>query len=104
MPYRAGQCANQTTDLTTGSSADCRIFCSPRYNHGMGATPRAVVTGGAGFIGSHLVDRLLQDGFKVTVLDNFVNGQRRNLEQHSGDDRLEIIDVDVARGDIAPYF
>ena len=40
---------------------------------------KALVTGGAGFIGSHLVDRLVQDGFDVTVVDNLATGRRENL-------------------------
>ena len=40
---------------------------------------RALVTGGAGFIGSHLVDRLIQDGFRVTVVDDLSSGRRTNL-------------------------
>ena len=38
--------------------------------------PRALVTGGAGFIGSHIVDRLIDDGYAVTILDNFSTGRR----------------------------
>ncbi len=53
------------------------------------------VTGGGGFIGSHLVDRLLADGRTVRVLDSFVVGRRSNLRQHDGDPRLEIIEGDV---------
>lgn len=55
-----------------------------------------LVTGGGGFIGSHLVDRLLADGRRVRVLDNFVVGKRTNLDQHAGNPALEIIECDVA--------
>ena len=44
----------------------------------------AVVTGGAGFIGSHLVERLLRDGYRVRVLDNLSTGKRQNLEGLTG--------------------
>ncbi len=54
-----------------------------------------VVTGGGGFIGSHLVDRLLLDGRTVRVLDNFSVGNRRNLEQHKGNKKLDIVEGDV---------
>lgn len=58
-----------------------------------------LVTGGGGFIGSHLVDRLLAEGRAVRVLDNFVVGRRANLKQHSGNPRLEIVEADVADRD-----
>ena len=38
---------------------------------------KSIVTGGAGFIGSNLVDRLVKEGHKIIVLDNFVSGKRR---------------------------
>lgn len=41
--------------------------------------PRAVVTGGAGFLGSHLCDRLLRDGWQVTSVDNLVSGSAKNI-------------------------
>lgn len=54
-----------------------------------------LVTGGAGFIGSHTVDLLLEQNHKVIVLDNFSNGSRNNLpEEH---DRLSIIEGDITR-------
>lgn len=55
-----------------------------------------VVTGGGGFIGSHLVDRLVADGRTVRVLDNFKSGRRSNLAQHAEGGRTEIIEGDVA--------
>lgn len=55
-----------------------------------------LVTGGAGFIGSHLVDRLLAEGRKVRVIDNFAIGRRANLRQHDGNPGLEIVEGDVA--------
>ena len=55
-----------------------------------------VVTGGGGFIGSHLVDRLITDGRSVRVVDSFVVGRRSNLHQHEGNPRLDIVEIDVA--------
>jgi UDP-glucose 4-epimerase len=60
-----------------------------------------LITGGAGFIGSHLVDRLLAAGAHVRVVDNFVVGRRANLDQHAGHPCLEIIEGDVADLDTA---
>lgn len=54
-----------------------------------------MVTGGAGFIGSHLVDRLLADGHHVRVLDNLASGNLDNLAQHSREPRLEFTEGDV---------
>ncbi len=55
-----------------------------------------LVTGGAGFIGSHLTDRLLALGRKVRVVDNMEVGKPRNLEHHKGNPRLEVEVADVA--------
>ena len=52
--------------------------------------PLAVVTGGAGFIGSHMVDLLLAEGHTVHVVDNLSGGRLHNLEQHRGEPRLRV--------------
>jgi UDP-glucose 4-epimerase len=57
---------------------------------------KAIVTGGLGFIGSHLVERLLDDGFDVIVLDNLVTGRRSNLKGVWGNPRLLVVEADVA--------
>lgn len=49
----------------------------------MNHKPIAVVTGGAGFIGSHMVDLLVENGFSVRVIDNLIGGREANLSQHS---------------------
>jgi UDP-glucose 4-epimerase len=67
-----------------------------KYGKGFGLAGCDLVTGGAGFIGSHLVDRLLVDGRSVRVLDSFVVGRRANLQQHAGNPRVEVIEGDVA--------
>src|SRR5574340_864283 len=54
---------------------------------------RALVTGGAGFIGSHLVEGLLAHGCEVRVLDNFATGRRENLARVA--DQVEVIEGDV---------
>lgn len=54
-----------------------------------------LVTGGAGFIGSHTVDRLLKDGAEVTVIDNCSTGRLENLAHHEGNPRLKIIQADI---------
>jgi UDP-glucose 4-epimerase len=61
---------------------------------------KAIVTGGAGFIGSHLVDRLLTDGYSVTVVDNMVCGHMSNLAQHFGNPKLVVHQVDIRNAEI----
>jgi len=56
---------------------------------------RVLVTGGAGFIGSHLVDLLVAKGLRVTVLDNFRNGRRENLAEAGRTGRLRVIEGDI---------
>ena len=59
-------------------------------------TLQTLVTGGAGFIGSHLVERLLQDGHRVRILDNFATGRPENLAGFRDHPGLEVQDMDVA--------
>ncbi|EUB62487.1 UDP-glucuronic acid decarboxylase [Echinococcus granulosus] len=55
-----------------------------------------IVAGGAGFVGSHLVDRLMHQGHFVTVLDNFFTGDRQNIEQWNGHPHFAFIQHDVS--------
>ena len=65
----------------------------------------AVVTGGAGFIGSHLVDRLLADGWRVTVIDNGSVGRPQNLSHLAANPALTVVWADVSdHAAIAPHF
>ncbi len=57
---------------------------------------KALVTGGAGFIGSHIVDRLLKDGHEVIVLDDFSTGHRSNLPENPS---LTIVEGDISNAD-----
>ncbi len=57
--------------------------------------PRAVVTGGAGFLGSHLCERLLADGYRVVCLDNFITGAAHNVGHLVGHEDFQFVRVDV---------
>ncbi|MDR2491263.1 MAG: SDR family oxidoreductase [Spirochaetaceae bacterium] len=63
-------------------------------------SPRALVTGGAGFLGSHLCKRLIKDGHDVICLDNFFTGQKRNIEKLVGNPYFELVRHDVT----FPYY
>lgn len=59
--------------------------------------PVSLVTGGAGFLGSHLTDRLLADGHRVIALDNLITGSVRNIEHLAGNRDYEFIHHDVTK-------
>lgn len=59
--------------------------------------PRVLITGGAGFLGSHLAARFLAEGYDVLVLDNLITGTRRNLAHLAGNPRFEFVEHDVTR-------
>jgi dTDP-glucose 4,6-dehydratase len=58
--------------------------------------PRVVVTGGAGFLGSHVCDRLLDRGDEVVCIDNLVTGRTENIEHLFGNDRFTFVRHDVS--------
>src|SRR3979411_1648864 len=59
------------------------------------AADRVVVTGGAGFIGSHMVDLLVERGYHVVVIDNLSRGRLDNLAQHRDQSNCEVHQVDM---------
>jgi len=63
---------------------------------------RHLISGAAGFIGSHLCDRLIADGHHVTGLDNFITGSARNLEHLESHPRFRFMEQDVTQGCDAP--
>ena len=60
-------------------------------------TMKILVTGGAGFIGSHLVDRLVKEGFGVRVIDNLSSGRLENLTQYRNDSKVEVVIGDLKK-------
>src|SRR5436190_2773841 len=58
--------------------------------------PTTVVTGGAGFLGSHLTDRLLAEGHRVIAIDNFITGSTANIEHLAGNENYKFIKHDVS--------
>ncbi|MEK7996166.1 MAG: GDP-mannose 4,6-dehydratase [Planctomycetota bacterium] len=61
---------------------------------------RALVTGGAGFIGSHLTERLLKDGHQVSIIDNLSTGRLENIETYRGHSNLELVVGDIRNAEL----
>jgi dTDP-glucose 4,6-dehydratase len=64
----------------------------PRF----GAGHRILVVGGAGFVPSHVVDRLMERGAEVVVVDNFITGAKENVAHHEGNPRFTLVEADVS--------
>ena len=62
--------------------------------------PHALITGGAGFIGSHLTDYLLERGYQVSVIDNLSTGSRENIQQHLDNPAFRFEEADMRNADL----
>ncbi len=58
---------------------------------------RAVILGAAGFIGSHLTDRFVAEGWRVTGVDNLITGSRRNVEHLAREPRFDLVEADICQ-------
>ncbi|MBE0517106.1 MAG: NAD-dependent epimerase/dehydratase family protein [Methanophagales archaeon] len=65
---------------------------------------KIVVTGGAGFIGSHLVDRLIEENHELVVLDNLSSGNERFIAPHLGKEGFQFHQIDLLSGKITSFF
>uniref|UniRef100_A0A0D9V7K1 UDP-glucuronate decarboxylase n=1 Tax=Leersia perrieri TaxID=77586 RepID=A0A0D9V7K1_9ORYZ len=86
LPERARPLFSFATSRSSASGVPAGFRPPPR---------RVVVTGGAGFVGSHLVDRLLEQGDSVIVVDNFFTGRKENVAHHLRNPRFELLRHDV---------
>src|SRR5687768_11373231 len=77
-----------------GSGSTLVVF-RPRYD--LEGALRVLITGAAGFLGSHLTDRFLADGHEVLGMDNFITGNRENLRHLDNEPRFDFIEHDVTR-------
>jgi nucleoside-diphosphate-sugar epimerase len=62
----------------------------------MGVKGKILITGAAGFVGSHLTDKFLDNGFEVTGVDNFITGKINNISQHDSNPSFNLLEADVS--------
>ena len=91
--HRAAELERYFTDAAAVRRQRTSASSEPRVKQHNGRV--ALVTGGAGFIGSNLCDRLLDEGAQVVCLDNFMTGRRSNVAHLGGHPRFEIVEHDV---------
>lgn len=70
-------------------------MCAKGGSNALCRYAKILVTGGAGFVGSHLIDKLLRGGYEVTALDNFSSGKIENIGQHTGAGDFHLMKGDV---------
>ncbi|VDN52684.1 unnamed protein product, partial [Dracunculus medinensis] len=85
---------NQLFKANFAKRIEIRKFAKVKFRN-EATRKRILVTGGAGFVGSHLVDRLMLDGHEVVALDNYFTGRKRNIEQWIGHPNFDIVHHDV---------
>ncbi|KAG0496661.1 hypothetical protein HPP92_001352 [Vanilla planifolia] len=97
LPHRSAIARDSASTISTSAfPIEARGAGARRVTVGLRKAPlRIVVTGGAGFVGSHLVDKLIARGDSVIVIDNFFTGRKDNLVHHFGNPRFELIRHDV---------
>ena len=93
LPTRRVLFEDENKDQKEGVSVKRRVPLSVELKGKKGK--RVLVTGGAGFVGSHLVDRLMERGDSVIVVDNFFTGRKENVLHHLGNPNFELIRHDV---------
>src|SRR5438128_1709807 len=63
----------------------------------MAAKPTIVITGGAGFLGSHMADKYLKSGYRVVAVDNFTTGSKRNIEHLAENPDFTLVEHDICK-------
>lgn len=94
---REGNAVND--EIVVAPLPTTKSFPSVRYRNEE-TRKRILITGGAGFVGSHLVDKLMLDGHEIIALDNYFTGRKKNIEHWIGHPNFEMVHHDV----VNPYF